>query len=230
MRSTEKRLTSRDLQAIKRKKQLLDSAKKLFAKNGYYNTPVRSITQSIGMADGLIYHYFSGGKIEILHTIFEEGYEILNKRVEETLNGINDEMTLNEIMVYFCKNLRETFKLDSDLIVIMFHEKDLLGKEINELLLHTFARIWSSINNLLKQRTENGEIEKLDFDMATHQFMATVFSTVAMNHLAASMSQDSSDSCIKNLLTANMLQDNNDNYSYIRRLMDFTISLWKKPN
>lgn len=35
MRKTGRRLTSRDLQAIERKKQLLDSAEKLFAKQNY---------------------------------------------------------------------------------------------------------------------------------------------------------------------------------------------------
>ena len=226
MRNTGKRLTSRDLQAIERKKQLLDSAKKLFAKNGYYNTPVRSITQNIGMADGLIYHYFPHGKIEILHTIFEEGCEVLTKCVDETLNGITDEMTLNEVVLYFCKNFRKTLKLDSDLIVIMFHEKDLFGKEINSLILHTFVKIWNAVIDLLKRRAKNGEIKELDFHMATHQFWAAVFSTVFMNHLAANMSQDSSDDYIKKLLEANMLQDDNDD-SYIKRLVDFTINSWK---
>lgn len=230
MRNTEKQLTNRDLQAIERKKQLLDSAKKLFAKNGYYNTPVRSITQNIGMADGLIYHYFPDGKIEILHTIFKEGCEVLTNCANQTLNGISDEITLNEVMLYFCKNFRKTLKLDSDLIVIMFHEKDLFGEEINSLILHTFVRIWNAVNNLLKRRAQNGEIKELDFDMATHQFLATVFSTVVMNHLATNMSQDSNDDCIKKLLEVNMLQDNNDNYSYIKRLVDFTVDLWKKPN
>ena len=45
--NNKKRMTSRQLQAIERRQQLLDAAKKLFAKNGYYNTSVRSITQFI---------------------------------------------------------------------------------------------------------------------------------------------------------------------------------------
>ena len=51
-------LTSRDLQAIKRIEQLLESAKQLFVLKGFHATTTREITRNIGMADGLIYHYF----------------------------------------------------------------------------------------------------------------------------------------------------------------------------
>ncbi|MGA9173636.1 MAG: helix-turn-helix domain-containing protein [Thermoactinomyces sp.] len=58
-RSSQKEgMTSRDLQAAKRRKQLLEAAKKLFAEKGYHNTSTKEINRAIGMADGLIYHYF----------------------------------------------------------------------------------------------------------------------------------------------------------------------------
>lgn len=204
----EKRMTSRQLQAIERRQQLLDAAKKLFAKNGYHNTSVRSITQSIGMADGLIYHYFPKGKLEILHTIFKEGCEVLSERVNKILGAITDEMTLNEVLVYCCKEARNTVMVDNELIIVMFREKDLLGDELRQLLLHTFGRLWSVINNILQQRAKKGEINQLDFEMATHQFMTTAASTVLMKYL-----------------TGNMPQDDND--AYIERLIEFTISSWK---
>lgn len=208
--SSKKRMTSRQLQAIERRQQLLDSAKKLFAKNGYYNTSVRSITQSIGMADGLIYHYFPNGKLEILHTIIKEGCEVLSEHVNKILAGIDDTMTLNEVMVYFCREARNTFQLDNDLIIIMFREKDLLGTETRELLLQTFARIWSTVNAFLKKRAQVGEIRQLDFGMATHQLMSTVASTVIMKYLVDSEHQKHNDD------------------TYIERLIEFTTHSWKK--
>ncbi|EOR25407.1 transcriptional regulator, TetR family protein [Clostridium sartagoforme AAU1] len=62
MKSNDIKLTNRDLQAIERRNQLLESAKELFASNGYHATTTRQITKNIGMADGLIYHYFPDGK------------------------------------------------------------------------------------------------------------------------------------------------------------------------
>lgn len=207
--NSKKRMTSRQLQAIERRQQLLDSAKKLFAKNGYHNTSVRSITQSIGMADGLIYHYFPEGKLEILHTIIKEGCELLSEHVNKILAGMDDKMTLNEVIVYFCIEARNTFQLDNELGIIMFREKDLLGTETRELLLQTFAKIWSVINTLLKKRAQNGEIKEIDFEMATHQFMATVASTVVMRYLVAGLRPV-------------------DINNYIKRLIEFTTDSWKK--
>jgi AcrR family transcriptional regulator len=205
--NSEKRMTSRRLQAIERKQQLLDAAKKLFAKNGYHNTSVRSITKSIGMADGLIYHYFPKGKLEILHTIFKEGYEGLSERVNKILDSITDEMTLNKVMIYCCKALRNTDIVDNELINIIFREKNLLEKEYNELFLHTFSKFWSMIYNILRKRAEQGEIKQLDFEMATHQFMTTVTSTIIMKNLPDKI-EDSID-------------------IYIERLVEFTLSSWK---
>ncbi|MBP2033591.1 AcrR family transcriptional regulator [Clostridium algifaecis] len=208
--NSKKRMTSRQLQAIERRQQLLGSAKKLFAKNGYYNTSVRSITQSIGMADGLIYHYFPNGKLEILHTIIREGCEVLSEHVNKILAGIDDKMTLDEVIVYFCKEARNTFQLDNELIIIMFREKDLLGRETSELLLKTFVKIWNAVNAFLKKRAQFGEIRQLDFGMATHQLMCTVASTVIMKYLGD-----------------NKLQQHNDN-TYIERLIQFTTNSWKR--
>lgn len=206
--NSEKRMTSRQLQAIERKQQLLNAAKELFAKNGYHNTSVRSITQSIGMADGLIYHYFPKGKLEILCTIFKEGYEVFSEHVNKVLGSITDEMTLNEVMIYYCKSFRNTVLVDNELIIIMFREKDLLGKEPNQLFVDTFGKFWTTIYNILKQRAEKGEIKHLDFSMATHQFMTTVASTFFMKDLSDVRGEFDID-------------------TYIEKLVDFTISLWK---
>jgi Transcriptional regulator len=206
--NSKKGMTSRQLQAIERRQQLLDAAKKLFAKNGYHNTSVRSITQSIGMADGLIYHYFPDGKLEILHTIFREGCEVLSEHVNKVLDGITDEMTLNEVLVYCCEELEKTVMVDNELIIVMFREKDLLGDELRQLLLHTFGKFWSVVNNLLQQRAKKGEIRQLDFEMATHQFMTTATSKILMKYLTSNIPQMDTD-------------------AYIERLAEFTISPWK---
>ncbi len=47
------KLTNRDLQAIERRSQLLDSAKELFASNGYHATTTRQITKILAWLTGL---------------------------------------------------------------------------------------------------------------------------------------------------------------------------------
>jgi AcrR family transcriptional regulator len=79
------KLTSRDLQAIERREQILKASKELFAANGYHATTTRLICKKINMADGLIYHYFPDGKLEILRKVIEEfGYSNLKSADEKS--------------------------------------------------------------------------------------------------------------------------------------------------
>ncbi|AYD41070.1 TetR/AcrR family transcriptional regulator [Clostridium fermenticellae] len=203
-----KRITSRKLQAIERRQQLLDSAKKLFAKNGYYNTSVHSITNKIGMADGLIYHYFPKGKLEILHTILRDGCNYLVNHVNDTLQGVTDDMTLDDVMLYFCNELRNTVMLDSELIIIMLQERDLLRRETREIIFKMFSNIWIQINNFIKDRYQKGEIKEMDFRMVTHQFMSIIGSTVMMKFLFPDLKSE-------------------DTSKYIEELVKFTTDSWK---
>lgn len=59
-------------QAAATRQKLLESAQKLFAENGYQGTPVRAINRNADLADGLLYHYFPGGKKEIFQAVVEK--------------------------------------------------------------------------------------------------------------------------------------------------------------
>ena len=58
----------RQEQAAATRQKLLTSAQHLFAQNGYKGTTVRMINRSVDLADGLLYHYFPGGKKEIFRS------------------------------------------------------------------------------------------------------------------------------------------------------------------
>lgn len=66
--------TLRKEQAEKTKQKLLATAKSLFSKNGYNGTSVRAISHQAELADGLLYHYFPGGKKELFQTIVAENF------------------------------------------------------------------------------------------------------------------------------------------------------------
>lgn len=74
--SNSKRMTNRDLLAAERKQQILEIAKRLFAEKGYHATSMREINKEIGMAEALTYHYFPGGKLEILNTVLQQEQRI----------------------------------------------------------------------------------------------------------------------------------------------------------
>lgn len=69
----------RQKKAAQTRKTLLDAARKLFAQHGYAGTSMRAISRNAGMADGLMYHYFPGGKKELFQVILKESLEQMRR-------------------------------------------------------------------------------------------------------------------------------------------------------
>jgi AcrR family transcriptional regulator len=65
-------MTRRDQQAEERRQQILDTALTLFAQRGFENTTIKDLADAIGVAQGLVYHYFRS-KDDLLFAILEEG-------------------------------------------------------------------------------------------------------------------------------------------------------------
>lgn len=66
MRST----TSRQQQALARREQIIEAAIVLFAQQGFDGTSPKQITRSIGITEGLIFHYFPT-KADLLSAVLE---------------------------------------------------------------------------------------------------------------------------------------------------------------
>lgn len=58
-------------EAEERRREIIDTARRLFGKNGYKNTQVKDIVQEVGVAQGLFYYYFKS-KEEVLEAVAEQ--------------------------------------------------------------------------------------------------------------------------------------------------------------
>lgn len=70
-----------------RRQEIIDISKKLFSENGFGKTQVADISKEIGVAQGLVYHYFKS-KMEILYAVIDE------------ISGENEETTMQIISEY----------------------------------------------------------------------------------------------------------------------------------
>ncbi len=68
--STMRVTTSRQKQALIRKEQIIEAAITLFAQQGFDGTSTRQIAGSIGITEGLIFHYFPT-KADLLNAVLE---------------------------------------------------------------------------------------------------------------------------------------------------------------
>lgn len=176
-----KNLTSRDIQAMESRKQLLASAKTLFANNGFHNTSVRDIIHNAGMASGLIYYYFPKGKQEILDTIIKEGHDIIVNNVNETLkNAKSNTITLRDGLITIGNNAKNSLVSDPELTQIMLHEKNFINNGCMQSVEDIEPRLLNIMMELLQEKANAGEIKKMNYKMAMLVMIST-FNYVCMS-------------------------------------------------
>lgn len=68
--------------AGERRRQILDAAVRVFARQGFHASRVSDIADEAGVAYGLLYHYFRS-KDELLDTVFSERWELMLAAIRE---------------------------------------------------------------------------------------------------------------------------------------------------
>jgi AcrR family transcriptional regulator len=68
---------------VDKRRQILDAAIRVFARQGFHATRVSDIADEAGVAYGLVYHYFRS-KDEVLNELFVERWSLLLAAIEET--------------------------------------------------------------------------------------------------------------------------------------------------
>ena len=88
-----RRLTPR---GIERRQQLMDTAARRFAENGYHPTSVADIVQGLGVGKGVFYWYFSS-KEELFQEILREAQHDLRRRQEQAIGDEPDPLRRIEL-------------------------------------------------------------------------------------------------------------------------------------
>ena len=112
-----------------KRNQLLLSAKRLFARQGFHSTSISDLTRETGLSVGTIYTYFAS-KDEIMVSIIETGWQELLGRLRQAFSlAPNMEARIAVLSEYFFGELIK----DSELIHILLTEAVELTR-INEKL------------------------------------------------------------------------------------------------
>lgn len=80
--TTERRMTSRQAQAIRTRNKILKTAIDMMSKKGFDNITVQGISKSAGVSVGSFYYYFNS-KEDILTDIFHRADDYFHKNVEK---------------------------------------------------------------------------------------------------------------------------------------------------
>lgn len=211
LKNNDVKLTNRDLQAIERRSQLLESAKELFAANGYHATTTRQITKNIGMADGLIYHYFPEGKKQILDIIIKEFVDDRWIQLEKDISEVTCDISLQEILFRLGNIIFKYIGNDKNILVILLREQNILSEEYTNTFNNHIKKVIYKTELILKEKAEKNEIKAFDFFMMANQFWSAIYTYILQNTLFGE----------KNLYSVSK-------EVYLEQIINYTQMTWKK--
>ncbi|NPV93025.1 MAG: TetR/AcrR family transcriptional regulator [Firmicutes bacterium] len=209
MNGNPEKINSRDIQAMERRKQLLEAAEDLFYEFGYHATTVRMINRKIGMADGLIYHYFPDGKKELLETIIREGGARFLSRFEPLNDSSYLDMPLKEALFKFCIHAYESHISELKWASIIIKERNILKDNQVEILNDIYKDRSGWLKNFIEKNNKWGEIGKVDLDIFVWQVTSVIYLALL------------------DRITGINFADSNYK-AYFKRMIDSMVELWNK--
>lgn len=202
-------LNRRQTQARESKRRLMDAALALFARQGYAATSVHAICQSIGMADGLLYHYFPGGKRELFHAIVEENIQAVVAELNAKNRTLMDDLPIEEVLEQLYQNINGIVLHHAAAFQMMLRERDVLELVSTEQLILLLVSRQQWFPGLLRHRAHRGEIREMDYESAAESLNSQMLYHLIMELLGVSASPLG-------------------NPVYRRQLIDYQVGLWKR--
>jgi AcrR family transcriptional regulator len=135
-----------------RRRELVDAAVRVFARNGFHASRVGDIAEEAGVAHGLLYHYFRS-KDEVLETIFRETWSGLvfeTKRIEEA------DIALREQLRRFARIYLGSWLMTPELIRVLVREvarSPDVGNQVDEI-----RELFLALERMIEAARERGEV------------------------------------------------------------------------
>ncbi len=92
----------------RRQEEILDAAAELFARNGYPNTDVQQVADTLGVGKGTVYRYFPS-KEELFLAAVDRGVRQMQEHIDGSVAGISDHVELivqaiRSYLIFFDEN------------------------------------------------------------------------------------------------------------------------------
>ena len=168
--ATGRRPTGRQRQAAARREQILKTALKLFAAQGFDATSTRQVAKEAGIAEGLIFHYFPT-KASLL-TALLENRRSFRSELRASLEGAEDRPA-PEVLREVASGWLATLRRDAELVVLFITAQT--NPEVNEAMQQVIGEGTSQVSGYLKARIGAGELrEDLPLQTAVSMFFSSL--------------------------------------------------------
>jgi len=172
---TERPPTARQRLAAARREQILETALGLFAERGFDGTSTRQIAKEVGIAEGLIFHYFPT-KARLLTAILEdrlEGRRAFRTRLRPLLEGASGG-SAPEVLGTVASGWLATLKTDEEFVVVLFATAQ-TNPEVRAAWQGLIREGTELLTGYLASRIEAGELRKdLPLETAATMFVSSL--------------------------------------------------------
>jgi TetR/AcrR family fatty acid metabolism transcriptional regulator len=152
---------------VDKRRQILDAAIRVFARQGFHATRVSDIADEAGVAYGLVYHYFRS-KDEVLNELFVERWSLLLSAIEETdRTGETPRQKLAAVAGFIV----DSYRHDPELMKVIIVEVTRAANSFGRTHLPEIRRAYESIAKIV----EDGQKENAFRDDVAPMFASMSF-------------------------------------------------------
>ena len=153
--------------ATERRRQILDAAVAVFARQGFNQCRVSDIADEAGVAYGLVYHYFRS-KDEVLDTLFLERWNVLLQVIRD-LDG--RDLPAREKLAAIASFIVDSYRHDPDLMKVIIVEVTRAANSFGRTHLGQIREAYDLIEAIVAKAQADGEFK----DTVTPLFAAMAF-------------------------------------------------------
>ena len=139
--------------AVDKRRQILDAAVRVFARQGFHATRVSDIADEAGVAYGLVYHYFRS-KDEVLNELFIERWSLLLAAIEEADRGGGSHRDRLADVAGF---IIDSYRHDPELMKVIIVEVTRAANSFGRTHLEEIRRAYQSIAKIVADGQAAGE-------------------------------------------------------------------------
>jgi TetR/AcrR family transcriptional regulator, fatty acid metabolism regulator protein len=146
--------TARQQAAADKRRQILDAAVRVFARQGFHQCRVSDIADEAGVAYGLVYHYFDS-KEEVLDTLFLERWDLMLAMIAEVdgREGQSPREKLYEIVSF----IFDSYRYDPELMKVIIVEVTRAANSFGRTHLAKIQEAYEGIARIVQSAQDEGK-------------------------------------------------------------------------
>jgi len=154
----------------KTKEQILKKATDLFYQYGYSKTPIRKITEKVGVENPVIYYYFKS-KDHLLLSIIESIADDLIGGLNEIINRVSDPLERVREMIFFHITILERKKKQ---VKVFVEDNDKLPLKMRLKIKEKEKEIYHLYSSQFKLLVEQGKAKDIEIPLITFSLIGMI--------------------------------------------------------